>query len=883
MPVSSGSRLGPYELISPLGEGGMGEVWKARDTRLDRSVAIKLLLQSAANDPQLRERLAREARAISALAHPNICPLYDLGTADDVDFLVMELLDGETLADRIARGPVPVRQAIEIATQIALGLHAAHRAGIVHRDLKPGNVMLTRNGARLLDFGLARPLAGVDSHASTRVDPLTREGTIVGTVRYMAPEQIEGNVLDARTDVFAFGLVLQEMLTGQPAFAGSSYAGLMAAILTAEPQPLLLGDASFPPALKRVVRRCLEKDPEDRWQSMRDLAEALRWSEEDKNSVNAVSQRRKVKSYLPVWIGLLTLLVLSLAWMAYWKTIPRLEVSGPLTARFAISPPPGTSFVQFPVSSELAVSPDGRHLALIALEGRRRKLFVRRLDAIEAKAVPGTEEAASPFWSPDGKWIAFFAGGAMKKVSVDGGPVHSIAKLQGGWGSWSGDRILVSEWGTDTSASILMISAAGGSASSLTEGKDAWDVWPAFLSDGEHYVFFRRIKNPPRGGEDESGIYIGSVRDRSVRRLLPVRSRAEVRGNTIVYVRDAVLVKQKLDLDRMAVVGEPEEIATQVFCFTPTAAANFSTSRDGRVVAWQRAPLDTQLVWRDFGGRELGRTGEPQPYRNFALSPDGTRVAADLFDKVTQTSNIWLMDVARGLKTKIARSAPGTSSPLWFHRRDALIVSEPDSRDGSAAPNLSVLSLADGSTERLLEEDGPQYVTAITKDDSAVVYSVNRGVRSQIEMITIPVRGKPTPLGSQGESDDRDGTISPDEQWLAYQSDESGQPEVYARRFRRASESIRISSRGGTQPQWATDGRSLFFLDPAGMLMRAAFAAGEPLRVMSETSLFRVTAAGMMEFDAFGSHHYAVWGDRVLVREIAGGDDVAPVTVLVTH
>jgi Tol biopolymer transport system component len=883
MAISAGSLLGPYELISRLGEGGMGEVWRARDTRLERSVAIKLLLQGGAPDPQLKERLAREARTISALAHPNICPLFDVGSSDGIDYLVMELLDGETLADRIARGPLPVKQAIDIATQIALGLDAAHRAGIVHRDLKPGNIMLTRHGARLLDFGLAKPLAGFDSNAPTRADPLTREGTIVGTVRYMAPEQLEGKPADARTDVFAFGLVLQEMLTGEPVFTGSSYAAIMAAILTAEPKPLRTANGNISPALERVVHRCLEKDPEDRWQSMRDLAEALRWSESDKTAVFEAAPRARSRRAVPLLIAALAVALIALASVALWRKYPTVAATPPLIARFAVSPPPGTSFVQFPTASELAVSPDGTHLALVALEGRRRKLYVRPLDSLQAKALDGTDDVASPFWSPDGKWIAFFSAGAMKKVSIDGGPVQVIANLQGGWGSWSGERLLIIEWGPNTSDSIQLMPAAGGKTSKLTEGKAAWDLWPSFLPDGDHFVFFRGIKAEKPGTAGASGIYVGSIRERTVKRILNVRSRADVRGDSIYYVRDGTLVKQKFDVDRLEVSGEPEAIAAPVWCFAELGTANFSISRDASVIAWQRSPLDTQLVWRDYSGRELGRAGSAEPYRKFAISPDGSRIAADLFDKATHMSGIWLMDVNRGLKTRVSSLEAGSSSPRWFHHSDKLVISENDVEDRSKAPNLAILALADGSTRRLMSKDGPQFATAITSDDARVIFSVNRGVRTQIEEIAIS-GGATTPLGDRGLSDERDAMLSFDDRWLAFQSDESGRPEVYVRPFKAAGQKIRISSHGGTEPQWAPDGKSLFYLDPSGMLMRAEFAPGAELSVSRESTLFRIASAGMMEFDVFGVQHYAVaQGDRILVREIPGGEDADPVTVLITH
>jgi Tol biopolymer transport system component len=875
--ITPGTRLGPYEIAARIGAGGMGTVYSARDTRLGRSVAIKVLSSTASADPRLRERLAREGRAVSALAHPNICQLYDVGSADGIDYLVMELLDGQSLADRLSRGPLAVGEALRIAAEVAMALDAAHRAGIVHRDLKPGNIMLTRNGARLLDFGLAKAMRqDADSDAQT-VEGLTKEGAVVGTLRYMAPEQLEGLAVDSRADVFAFGLVVYEMLTARPAFAGNSQAALMTQILTGEPPPIRTTNPEVPAQVERIVRRCLRKNPDERWQSMYSLAEALRWAGESSEETPIAPPAVRRRWLVPA-LAAVALAALAVAAIVLIRGRP--IAAPPRTLRFSIAPPPGTTFAQNPVHCELAVSPDGRTLALVGHEGRKRRLFVRALDALSARPIDGTDGAAGPFWSPDSKWIAFFAGGQLKKVPVDGGPVQSIAQAQGGQGSWNrAGQIIFFEWGSTVRDSIKMVRDSGGTIVDITDPKGPWSLWPSFLSDGRHFLFWRLVtfQEPER-----NGLYVGSI-DKPGEERLVVRtmSRGEVRGNEIFYVREAVLVRQRFDPARFAVEGDPAPIADPVSNMTTTGVANFSVSDDGRTVAWQRLALPTQLVWRDWSGRLLSRAVAPELLRHFDISPNGQRIAADLVDRRTQFADIWLFDVARGVKTRLTASVRGSNSPLWLHDGKALVVSSADPAKTATPPDLAVLTLADGSIRPFYPYTGPKYATSITADDKNVIFTVDLGRRRDMQIVPI-AGGKPVPLG-KGVYDEADAVLSPDQRWLAFESDESGHPEVYIQPFGRNGEKLRVSTDGGVEPRWAPEGMTLFYIDSEGMLIRADIGGGDRARVDRATVLFHVNSASMMEFEALGLRHYAVTRDRILVRELPGGADTDPLVVLVNR
>ena len=867
MDISPGTRLGPYEVVAHLGAGGMGTVYRARDTRLSRDVALKLLPSWASSDPRMRERLSREAHAISALSHPNICRLYDVGSSDGADYLVMELLVGETLAHRLARGPLPRDEALRIAGEIALALDAAHRVGIVHRDLKPANVMLTRDGARLLDFGLAKAFApSTDTNAATAASPLTGEGAMVGTMRYMAPEQVEGGEVDARTDVFAFGLVLYEMLAGQPAFPSPSQATVITAILTGEPARV----AGVPSTVERIMRRCLKKNPDERWHSMQSVAEALHWAADSAEEVVEVRRSARRRWIAPAVIAALLVLL-------GWALFRGRQAREPRTVRFAVDPPPATTFAQHPVSGELAVSPDGRRLAFAALDGRKRKLFVRSFDALAARALEGTDGAMGPFWSPDSKWIAFFSAGSMKKVAAEGGPVETICPAQGGHGSWSGNGdILYFDWGAAPSEAVRLIRESGGASRGVTNEKLGWGIWPSFLPDGRHFLFFRL------GASELSGICVASIdRPSEERLMLRVGSRAELRGGDLFYVREGTLVRQAFDLKRLAVKGDPVPVAEGVFDFATTGAAHFSVSEDGSTIVWQRSALPTQLLWRDLAGRELGRVGGPELYRHFNLSPDGKRIAADLFDRSTQSQDVWLIDVERGVKTRLTVPKRTTAAtPMWLKSGDRLVLAADDPLRPSNAPKLMLFTLADGSTRSLGEPEGVYYPTSITADDKNVIYTTNRGQHRAIEMKTLQ-GGKPVTLGS-GRYDEGNAVLSPDQRWLAFESDQSGRPEVYVQPFGRAGERVRVSSDGGTEPRFALDGKALFFINGDGNLVKADLDAGQNLRVAATTVLFPIRSAGMMEFDSLGLCHYAVARDRILVRELPGGKDADAVTVLLT-
>jgi hypothetical protein len=619
MSLSAGSRLGPYEIVGALGAGAMGDVYRALDTRLDRTVAIKVLPPRIGQDPVARARFEREARAIAALSHPNICTLHDVGHQDGVEFLVMELLDGETLAQRLARGPLPVADALGFATEIAGALARAHQAGIVHRDLKPANVMLVKGDAgtlraKLLDFGIAAaaPPTGLNPKApaaatATSAAALTAEGSIVGTLLYMAPEQLEGAPADARSDLFAFGAVLYEMIAGSPAFARDTRARVMSAILQDMPAPLS-DVAGVSPAVSRLVMKCLAKPPDARWQTAADLADELRWISAGANTAvpappsaaAAVSRRPSIVPWVIAGFAIAA---------ALWATLTRPPDARPAAgapARFTVSPPAGGRFAYWDMHFSLALSPDGRHLAYTASSGGAAQLWVRALDSTEPRRIPASEGAGAPFWSPDSRYIGFSTNGKLKKAALDGTPPQVLCDSHFVNGTWSEDGTIL----LGGSGGIARLPATGGTPVELFKTGLGSMGWPWFLPGGKHFLYVR-VTEPGSGD-----LFVAPLDGTEGKRLMAAASRViYAPPGYLLFVRERALMAQRFDADRLELVGDPVPVASDTHYYNPTLNAELAASREGSVAS------PTRL----FQAANL---------RDFDVSPDGSRI---LVSRVTSS------------------------------------------------------------------------------------------------------------------------------------------------------------------------------------------------------------------------------------------------------
>ncbi|HET9325779.1 MAG TPA: protein kinase [Candidatus Eisenbacteria bacterium] len=832
MPVAAGTKLGPYEIVAPIGAGGMGEVYKARDTRLERAVAIKVLPEHLSLTPDLRTRFDREAKAVSSLNHPNICTLYDIGHQDGIDYLVMEHLEGETLAQRLERGPLPVSEALKVASEIADALDKAHRQGMVHRDLKPGNVMLTKTGAKLLDFGLARVTSGPGaaplgtvalSRSPTMSTPLTAAGMIVGTFQYMAPEQLEGQEADTRSDIWAFGATLYEMITGRRAFEGATQASLIASILKEHPRPVAEFQPLTPPGLDRIVDRCLQKDPDNRWQSARDLAHELRWIAEagSKAGVPApVAARRQSRDRLLTMIaaaGLLTSIVLA-------ALLVLRRPSEPEVLRFDIRPPSAVQFQDAP-----RISPDGRYLAYTATDSTgASRIWLRALSAATAQPMPGTEGIQfRPFWSYDSKFLGFFAGNKLKKIAVSGGPATSLADVAtGADGAWSRDGVILYDGATNDP--IRQVSAGGGTPTTAVAGdttKNEQLGWPFFLPDGKHYLFLDVTSHTLR---------VGKVGSKEVRVLGPCDSRAEYAPpGYVLFVRNGTLVAQAFDVGALKLKGDPFPIAEPVRS-GPNGGADFSVSQNGVLIYAAGNTQSGRLLWVDRSGKELEtvRATGIDNFHNLALSPDGRRAAVRVIDPVARKRDLWTIDIARGVPSRFTFDPDNENHPLWSPDGQQILYWS----DQPAASGL-YLKNANGAGEarKVLAGEGELACSSWSRDGRSVLYGFNNPKSAFFEIWLLPMTGeaKPTPLIT-GPYHCGQAVFSPDGRWVAYTSTESGKAEIYVQSFPERSGKWQISANGGTNPRWAHNGRELFFLSPEQRIMAAevnstpAFEASVP-------------------------------------------------------
>ena len=824
MTLTADTRLGPYRIEALAGEGGMGEVYKARDTRLDRTVAIKILPEHVADDPDRRRRFEQEARAVSALNHAHICTLYDIGTtgaADGVagpgvDYLVMEYVEGQTLADRLAKGPVPLPQALEYATQIADALASAHQAGIVHRDLKPGNIMLTKGGVKLLDFGLAKlktaPAGAAAASELLTRNPTTTPGSVLGTVQYMAPEQLEGKEVDARADLWALGCVLYEMTTGRQAFEGRSHASLIAAIMEHEPAAMRTVDPMSPPSLEHLVRRCLAKDPDERWQSARDVLHELHWVAEaaPDNGAAAVAAPRHRRERL-AW----GLLVLALAAAVTALVVLRDEggTPGPGVVRFAITAP-GTETVATDVTAAV-ISPDGRRLVFTVVDASGvTRLWVRTLDTLAAQPLAGTENAMLPFWSPDSRFVAFFAEGRLKRAAVAGGAPEVICEAPDGrGGSWSKDGIIV--FAPLATGSLFQIPADGGEKVEVarpdaTRGETALR-FPVFLPDGRHFLY----ASLPRRQGRLLDVYLGDLGSKERTRIMSAGS-APIPGQPgyLLFTRGEQVVAQRFDPSKLRPVGAVVSLGDSPPLSAFDGAPPVSASMNGVLAHVATNPPNTDLVWLDRNGHQSGKIAVPSgTYLGLSLSPDGLWAVATRPSSPT-TYDLWLVDLERGLPSRLTfdgHAAAGSGigrAVVWspdstriayqYDRSGVYDVYEIPARSGTTQPEPLVRSSALFKNPEAWSKDGKFLV--FSQIDGPTGWDLWRlplaGDRK-------PVRYLSTPFNESFAD------ISPDGRWLAYGSDETGTPEIYVRSFPDAGERHQVSASGGTGVQWSDNGREL--------------------------------------------------------------------------
>jgi Tol biopolymer transport system component len=796
----------------------MGEVYKARDTRLERTVAIKVLSQHLSSSAEVRQRFEREAKTISQLSHPHICALYDVGREGETEYLVMELLEGETLSDRLAKGPLSLEQTLRYGVEIADALDKAHRQGIVHRDLKPANVMLTKSGVKLLDFGLAKALPsaagrGVGGEGLTSLPTqqgLTQEGMILGTFQYMAPEQLEGREADARTDIFAFGCVLYEMATGVKAFSASSQASLIGAILHTEPAPISSVQRMSPPALDRVVKTCLAKDPEDRWQSAGDVAKELKWIAEGSQIGVAVpttvAGRRKWRERLAWGIAALALIFGIVATLR----------PGPVKApdeqvRFTITAPPGQGFVD-----TVGLAPDGKRMLLLLQDERgRTSIWVRSLDSLEARRLPGTEVARNPFWSPDGREIAFFVEGKLKRVGADGGPAQTICDSGSGFrGSWSpnGTIAFTTEFGTG----IVAVPAAGGTPKPVTALDDkraeVGHFYPEFLPDGRHFVFVARNLDP-----EKTSIMLGSLDDKQTRPLFRADSAAIYADpGYLLFARDNALVAWRFDPDRLRLVGDPAPVFEDVRYGTEDN--RLSVSAAGSRVAYLSWSPRRSLVWLDRKGRELGTLGDVAGYEDIRISPDGRRVAAAVRDPAHgQNLDLWVLDAPRGTASRVTSERTDEFNPAWFPDGDRLAYVS----DHVGFYDVYEKSANGGAEKILARSKQDKVLPTVSSDGGNLLYSVAEGPKYSRVLLPLSGSAEARRLNGGSRFSEEHPEIAPSGGWIAFESSESGRREVYVEPVS-GSPKRQVSVGGGQTPIGRKDGAELYYCAKDGLLMSVA-------------------------------------------------------------
>jgi serine/threonine protein kinase len=860
----------------------MGEVYRARDTRLDRTVAIKVLPTHLEASPARRQRFEREARAISSLSHPHICVLHDVGRHDGIDFLVMEYLEGETLADRLKKGALPLEQALRHGVEIADALDKAHRQGIVHRDLKPGNVMLTKSGAKLLDFGLAK-LRAPDAPGSAASElsalptgdkPLTAEGSLLGTFQYMAPEQLEGKEPDARADIFAFGALLHEMATGERAFNGKSQASLIAAILAAEPMPISRLQPLTPPALDRVVATCLAKDPDERWQSAHDLVSELKWIRDGGSTPTEPAARGMTRERI-AWTAAVLVAALAGLVVSRWRDATR---EPPRVIQSALLPPPKTSFARGTFfDGPPVLSPDGRRIVFVLRgEDGRTRLWVRALEDAAAQPLSGTEGATYPFWSADSRSLGFFADNNLKRTEGSGGPPQVVCYAPAGrGGAWNREGVIV--FAGPVGTGLFRVPASGGAPVLATHldaaSRETSHRWPFFLPGGRHFVY--SVLRAGSSQTEPDGIFLGTLDSNEKRQLVMARSNgAYAPPGYLLFVREGTLLAQPFDATRGEITGAAVPVADPVQTFPPVAIAAFSVSETG-LLAYQPGTVGeaSQAVWIDRAGRQSETGMAAGSIGSLRLSHDGRRVAFQVEDRQGR-GDLWIHDLPRRVSSRFTFDPANDFDPVWSPDDTSIVFSS--NRTGGGDLYRKATS-GGGADEVLFASDYRKSATDWSRDGRTILFSeFGSTTRQDIWSLSLPDRKAQVVL--QTEFFESAAALSPDGRWIAYFSDESGRQEVYVRPFPGPGAKSRISREGGMFARWRGDGREIFFSTSDGRIMAvdvktgAAFEAGDP-KLLFTTRLRRSLAR---EYDVTPD------GQRFLVA-VAPNDDFMPPLTLVQN
>jgi Tol biopolymer transport system component len=897
--IGPGARIGPYEIEELVGAGGMGEVYRARDTRLERDVALKVLPAQVAGDPIKAERLLREARVISSLSHAHIRAIHEATEYDGLTVIVMEYLSGETLDHRLGRKPVPLAQALTYAEQLAGALDAAHSEGVVHHDIKPSNVMLTSRGAVLLDFGIARQRHSFESATDGgNKSTVTDSGSVPGTTAYMAPEQLDGSIADPRSDIFSLGVVLYEMLAGRKPFEGPTRARVIAAILEHEPAPLSSATEAVPPALERAVLKCLAKDPGDRWQTARDLASELGWIAHSASAAvlpaTAFRSRVIAGGLLSVAAVLTVLAVIAVRQARPTADVPRL--AGPV--RFLATAPPNS--VISVDAGAFTISPNGHHLAFTASSGGGPTLlWIRALDSFDAHPLSGTDGAGFPFWSPDGRAVAFFAGGQLKTIDIDGSPLQLVAEVSAQWGSWGskGDIVFT------TGEGVYRVRASGGAPQAILADEGSRGLrfgGPEFLPDGDHFLLGVIEPDKP---QNQVSIYIGSLTNALEQPLLRADSQAIYAApGYILYMRAGSLIAQPFDAVARRTTGEPISLPEPAAFVRPQRRASFSVSQTN-VLAYRQGITTSQLTWFDRSGRRMGTVGAPGRYVNPAIAPDASRIAVTRLsaspsagsgpgDKIRlqaiTESDIWMFEPrgerpltdAKGMEDYAVWSPDGSRIAYASNQTGFLDMYV---KDAAASADEAGTPVMENNHQKLPMDwlaDGKQLVFL----DSA------GGILPRLPLVA--------PIGAHGHATDvtlaanpsaslrseDQVQVSPDGKWMAYVSDATGSAQVYVRQFPAGQRRWQVSTDGGFEPKWRGDGREMFYIASDQQMMSVAvtvhgtnFDAGRP------TPLFRATVLGAPFQNGFVRNEYAVTrdGQRFLLNEPTGGTAAYAIRVLV--